>query len=337
MIKKWTNIGACLVTLMIIVGGLTRITDSGLSITEFELVDGVFPPLYKSSWDNKFNKYKNTSEFKLINYNMNLADFKSIYWWEYIHRLLGRIIGIFFLIPVLFKKIFFKQHPSFYNNYVYLFFLTFLQGIVGWYMVVSGLVEGAINVSHFRLAVHLFLAVVLFIYLLWTLFSINSQNIDIIGNKRIYNLLVFLIPIVFLQIIFGAFMSGTGAGHQYHTFPTMNGQFIPDSLFAAYGKNGFMSLVNNQGSIQFIHRILGVIIFSYCFFLWFNFYFKISDIFIKHGILALFVIIIFQSLFGVFSLILDMPMSFRILHHLGFVFFVFFFVRLFFFTKKRTL
>ena len=107
MIKKWTSLCVCLVVLMIIVGGLTRITDSGLSITEFELVDGVFPPLYKSSWDNKFNKYKNTSEFKLINYNMNLADFKSIYWWEYIHRLLGRIIGIFFLIPVLFKKIFF--------------------------------------------------------------------------------------------------------------------------------------------------------------------------------------------------------------------------------------
>ena len=335
MIKKWTLICVWLVSLMIIVGGMTRITDSGLSITEFELLDGVVPPFTKKAWEKKFNKYKKTSEFKLINYNMSIKEFKVIYWWEYFHRLLGRVIGLFFLVPVLFKKLFFKRFPHLYKRYVVLFFMTVFQGIVGWYMVSSGLKEGMVNVAHFRLSMHLSLAVILFCYLIWTLFLIYNHDNSIKGYKKLYSLLLLFIPFVFLQIIFGAFVSGTGAGNLYHTFPSMNGQFIPDSLFAAYSKKGFVSLFNNLASIQFIHRILGIIIFIYTVFLFFYSNFRLCDYMIKSSLYIILLAVICQFLFGVFVLVFEMSIYFRIFHHIGFLFFVFAFVRLLFYAKKK--
>lgn len=337
-LRSWNSKGLFLVMLMIIVGGVTRVTDSGLSITEWEIISGVIPPLNNKQWDEKFNKYKLTSEYRLINSDMSLNEFKNIYWWEYIHRLLGRIIGVFFMVPLLFKSRFFKNYFSFYKDYVFIFLLVVIQGFVGWYMVKSGLID-SVDVSHYRLAIHLILAVLLFVYLSWINLSIRClKNLSFQKNRennKLCNLLYYLIPIVFLQIIFGAFMSGTGAGAQYQTFPMMNGQLIPDTLGAAYKNDGFLSLFNNPGSIQFIHRVMGIIIFIYIFFLWLKFYFKKVDSYIKKGINFLLMIVVIQFLLGVFTLVLGMPDYLRILHQLGFLCFLYFFIRLIFYTKKE--
>ena len=171
---KWLKINLVLVFLIIIVGGLTRLTDSGLSITTWDVVSGIFPPITNSQWIDAFNLYKEIPQFYLLNQSMTMDEFKVIYYWEYIHRILGRILGLLFLIPFLFiyfKKIFSKEYNL---NFLNLFILILVQGTVGWYMVKSGLVENT-TVSHYRLALHLNLAFILFSAILWYLLNIKSK------------------------------------------------------------------------------------------------------------------------------------------------------------------
>ena len=189
-ILYWLLLITFLVALMIFVGGLTRLTDSGLSITRWNLISGILPPLSLSNWEKTFSLYKQIPEYKLLNFSMTLEQFKTIYWWEYIHRLLGRIIGLFYLIPLLFftfKKTIKKN--SLVSLYLILF-LIFFQGYIGWYMVKSGLSE-RIDVSHYRLALHLILAFIIFILLLWNYLKYKNQQIFIHNKKRFFNIFLF--------------------------------------------------------------------------------------------------------------------------------------------------
>ena len=260
-IKYWLLSLLSLIALIVVVGGLTRLTDSGLSITTWDVVKGILPPLNKEEWDSMFALYKEIPQYYLLNTSMTIGEFKIIYYWEYIHRILGRILGLIFLIPfiyIYYKKIFNKEYNI---NFLILFFLILLQGTVGWYMVKSGLVENT-TVSHFRLAVHLNLALILFSAIFWYYLNINSKVNKIFFDFKKRNILpkIFIL-FIFLQITFGAFTSGLDAGKVYQTWPLMNNYFIPDDI--TLNTLSISQIFNEPSFVQFIHRNLAYIIFLY--------------------------------------------------------------------------
>ena len=260
-VKYWLLSLLSLIALIVVVGGLTRLTDSGLSITTWDVVKGILPPLNKEEWDSMFALYKEIPQYYLLNTSMTIGEFKIIYYWEYIHRILGRILGLIFLIPfiyIYYKKIFNKEYNI---NFLILFFLILLQGTVGWYMVKSGLVENT-TVSHFRLAVHLNLALILFSAIFWYYLNINSKVNKIFFDFKKRNILpkIFIL-FIFLQITFGAFTSGLDAGKVYQTWPLMNNYFFPDDI--TLNTLSISQIFNEPSFVQFIHRNLAYIIFLY--------------------------------------------------------------------------
>ena len=259
-IEKWLLLITFLVALMIVIGGLTRMTDSGLSITKWDLISGILPPLSLAQWEDIFNLYKKIPEYNLLNSSMTLNEFKVIFWWEYIHRLLGRIIGLFYLIPLIFFTFSKKFRADNLLSYYFIFFLICLQGFIGWYMVLSGLTDRT-NVSHYRLSIHLTLAFIIFIFLLWNFFKIKYKNKFSSFNKLPYYLPNFLLLFVLLQISVGALVSGLDAGQIYQSWPLMNHSFFPDDLNL---KDLFLlNALENPSLVQFIHRNLAYLIFIY--------------------------------------------------------------------------
>ena len=212
-----------IVSIMIVVGGLTRLTDSGLSITEWQLFSGFFPPLNQNDWVLYFNLYKEIPEFKLQNFNMSMQEFKIIFWWEWAHRFLGRLIGIGFLIPLIYFSI--KIKISNLINLYFIFILICFQGFIGWYMVSSGLVD-RVDVSHFRLSVHLIIAFLILSLIFWNYLKIKVSNN--ILNKINPLIPFFFLILIFLQIIFGAFVSGMDAGKIYNSWPLMGNTYFPN-------------------------------------------------------------------------------------------------------------
>ena len=212
LLSFWLIIMFVLVSSIIVVGGLTRLTDSGLSITEWELFKGFLPPFSNTEWVAYFNLYKEIPEYKLQNFNMSLDEFKVIFWWEWAHRFLGRIIGLFFLIPLIYFifRLGFKKTKS----YIFIFVLICAQGFIGWYMVMSGLVN-KVDVSHFRLSLHLTTAFIILTLILWQIFNLKIKLNSNYGyiKFRLPEIFIFLI---FLQIIVGAFVSGMDAGKIYN-------------------------------------------------------------------------------------------------------------------------
>ena len=260
-IYYWLVSSLFLIFSMIIIGGLTRITNSGLSITEWELFTGIFPPLSHTAWENYFNLYKQIPQFKIVNPTMSLDEFKVIFYWEYFHRILGRIVGLFFIIPLIFlhiaKKINFRRLIIFYS----IFGLILLQGIIGWYMVSSGLVNN-ITVSHYRLSLHLVVAIIILSIIFWQILDFRSLNsksfFDLSKQNLPYLILIFLI---FVQVVIGAFVSGLDAGKIYQTWPLMNSNYFPDDFDFNYK----IDLLNfeNHSLVQFYHRNIAYIIFGY--------------------------------------------------------------------------
>ena len=252
-ISIWLIFMFFLIVLMIVVGGLTRLTDSGLSITQWELFSGSIPPFNNQDWINYFNLYKKIPEFKIQNYNMTMNEFKVIFWWEWAHRFLGRLIGISFLIPLIYFsiKLGLKKLISFYL----IFLLICLQGFVGWYMVSSGLID-RVDVSHFRLSLHLVIAFIIMSLILWNYLKINIKNE--ISEKLSLFFPSTLLLLIFLQIIVGAFVSGMDAGLIYNSWPLMGSSYFPDD-------NRFINLFNisafsDASLVQFIHRNLAYLI-----------------------------------------------------------------------------
>ena len=243
-----------LVSGIIIVGGLTRLTDSGLSITEWELFKGFLPPLSSAEWIYYFDLYKKIPEYKFQNFNMSLDEFKIIFWWEWAHRFLGRLIGIFFLIPLIYftLKLGLKKTISFHI----IFLLICLQGVIGWFMVSSGLIN-SLDVSHFRLSLHLLTAFIILSLILWQILKVKNLN-----EKRSqfirFNLPSLFLMTIYLQIIIGAFVSGMDAGKIYNTWPLMGNNYFPDD-------NNFFNLfklsaLSDPSLVQFIHRNLAYLI-----------------------------------------------------------------------------
>ena len=250
----WLIIMFILVSSIIIVGGLTRLTDSGLSITEWEIIKGFFPPLSNSDWNNYFSLYKQIPEYKLQNFDMTLDEFKIIFWWEWVHRFLGRLIGLFFLIPLIYFS--FKKGISQIKSLFIIFILICFQGFLGWFMVKSGLVN-RVDVSHFRLSMHLTTAFIILSLILWNILKYKNYNFT---NNHIikYNLPLIFLFTIFLQIIFGAFVSGMDAGKIYNTWPLMGNNYFPNDsiLLDLFDIKAF----SDPSLVQFIHRNLAYLI-----------------------------------------------------------------------------
>ncbi len=252
-ISNWLYSVAFLVFIMIIVGGITRLTESGLSITEWKLITGALPPLNEAAWLSEFDKYKQIPEFLEINgpAGMTLVDFKFIYFWEWIHRLLGRLIGIAFALPLVWFA-FKRAIPEGYGlRLTVLLCLGGMQGVIGWWMVTSGLTERT-DVSHFRLATHLLTAFLILGALVWTALDLrqHAKGQDRKSKLTFFGLLVFVI--LFVQLLFGAYTAGLNAGYMSRTWPLMNGAFFP--LGIDWTSDLWTKLNNNPYMIHFIHR-----------------------------------------------------------------------------------
>lgn len=316
IIEKWLIIGAILVLCMIVIGGITRLTQSGLSIVHWKPISGIIPPLNETDWQIEFEHYQNTPEFKLKNAHYNLDDFKKIYFWEYLHRFMGRLTGIIFIIPFLYFSFTRKINDlKLFKNLLIIFLLGALQGYAGWYMVKSGLVDNP-HVSHFRLAIHLGLALILLSFIVWEIlkFRIPIINYDYPKHQNIRKLLGITTVLLSVQIVFGAFMSGLKAGYIYPTFPKMGDEWIPQSIVNTFNDIGIISLVENPISVQFIHRWLGAGILLFVFWV----YLKskkevISSLQLKSIKMILFTIAI-QFTLGVLTLLFSVPIILGILH-----------------------
>ncbi|MDA7831361.1 COX15/CtaA family protein [Candidatus Pelagibacter sp.] len=308
-LKMWLITLFSLIVLMIAVGGLTRLTDSGLSITAWELFTGILPPLNISEWNFYFSEYKKIPEYKNINYGMSLDEFKIIYYWEYAHRLLARFVGLFTLVPLLFFSIYFKSTQYYSNKYYWIFFLVCLQGFIGWYMVSSGLIENN-DVSHFRLSIHLFLALFILCLIYWYI-------LDIYKTKKFHNkisnlLLLFILNLIVFQIILGAFLSGLDGGLIYNSWPDMNGSFFPNDV--SYDDLVNTQLFNNPSIVQFFHRSTAYLLLLFIIILNFIYFKKKYDV--KY-VLFFDAAILFQIFLGIVTLISGVEIAYASLHQLG--------------------
>ena len=301
-------------SIMIIVGGLTRLTDSGLSITKWELFSGFLPPLNHNDWLLYFDLYKEIPEFKLQNYNMELKEFKVIFWWEWAHRFLGRLIGISFFVPLIYFS--FKMKLSKLLNLYFIFLLICFQGFIGWYMVSSGLVD-RLDVSHFRLSVHLLIAFLILSLIFWNYLKIKKKNNQL---NKINSIIPFLFLIlIFMQIAVGAFVSGMDAGKIYNSWPYMGHTYFPDD-------NNFLDLFkisafNDPSLVQFIHRNLAYLIGAYYLFMFYVIYKnKLYDLYRSINLLGFFIIL--QIVLGVFTIINGAQILIASMHQISSIFLV---------------
>ena len=303
-----------IISIMIVVGGLTRLTDSGLSITKWELFSGFFPPLNQNDWKLYFDLYKEIPEFKFQNYDMSLKEFKVIFWWEWAHRFLGRLIGIGFLIPLIYFST--KIKISKLLNLYFIFFLICFQGFIGWYMVSSGLVD-RVDVSHFRLSVHLLIAFLILSLIYWNYLKINKKK-EILNKISPTIPLLFLI-LVFIQIVIGAFVSGMDAGKIYNSWPFMGNSYFPnDNDFVNLFK---LSALSEPSLVQFIHRNLAYLIGAFYVYIFFRVYKnKMYDLYKSINILGLFIIL--QIILGILTIIYGAQIYIASMHQISSIFLV---------------
>ena len=303
-----------IISIMIVVGGLTRLTDSGLSITEWQLFSGLLPPLNQNDWILYFNLYKEIPEFKLQNFNMTLQEFKVIFWWEWAHRFLGRLIGLCYLIPLIYFS--FKVKISKILDLYFIFFLICFQGFIGWYMVSSGLVD-RVDVSHFRLSIHLLIAFLILSLIFWN--YLKFQNYKYISDG-INSIIPFIFLVLILtQIVIGAFVSGMDAGKIYNSWPLMGGTYFPndnkiENLFK-------LSAFSDPSLVQFIHRNLAYVIGFFYVLIFFKVYKnKINKLYRSVNILGFFIIL--QIVLGIFTILLGAQIYIAAVHQVSSIFLV---------------
>ena len=297
---------------MVAVGGLTRLTDSGLSITAWELFTGILPPLNNNEWNFYFSEYKKIPEYQNINYGMNLDEFKVIFYWEYAHRLLARFVGLFTLVPLIIFSLKFTYTKYYSNKYYWIFFFVCLQGFIGWYMVSSGLIENN-DVSHFRLSIHLSLALFILCLIFW--FILNIFNIEKFHQKLSNLLLLFILKLIILQIILGAFLSGLDGGLIYNSWPDMNGSFFPNDVELEGIVN--TELFSNASIIQFLHRFTAYLLLFFIVIL--NYFFIKNKLNIKN-IIFFDIAILVQVFLGIVTLLSGVEIKYASLHQLGSIF-----------------
>jgi len=308
-IEIWLYVMLLLIILIVAVGGLTRLTDSGLSITEWELFKGIFPPINNKMWMFYFELYQQIPEYKEINYNISLAEFKFIYYWEYGHRLLARLIGLTSILPLIYLFFRFKNFRKNLLKYYIIFLLICFQGFIGWFMVKSGLIDNT-DVSHYRLALHLGVAFIILSLIFWyVLENLRIQKFEKRLSKKFLNLFLFFIII---QIILGAFLAGLNGGLLFNTWPDMNGYFLATdiSIKDLYLKES----LNNASVIQFYHRIIAYLILIFLFIL--NFIFFKNNLNFKY-LIYLNLAVFLQVILGIITLVTGVKIFYASIHQLG--------------------
>ena len=300
-VANWLLIGVGMIVIQVLIGGITRLTESGLSITEWEPFKGALPPLNDAAWQVQFEKYRSTDQFKYVHPHFSMSDFKFIFFWEWFHRVWARLLGVVFLIGFVYfiaKKKFSRQMIT---PMIVLFFLGAMQGLVGWLMVKSGLVPEKYYVGHVELTTHLMAAIVLLAYTAWFAFSLLPSMAVKVEQRNISNYLYFIFILLFFQLAYGGFMAGLKAAASAPTWPSINGSFMPSAMndLLPWAQN----LVNNSIMVHFIHRGLGYLIFTMA-----VIYFIQSKKIIHHtlfkklssGLLLLFLL---QVLLGIFTVL----------------------------------
>ena len=262
IVAYWLLIGVFMIIIQVLLGGITRLTGSGLSITEWKPIMGAVPPVTEQDWNIAFDKYKQIAQFKYVNSHFELDDFKFIFFWEWFHRLWARLLGVVFAIGFVYflvKKYFDKQMIL---PLVILFILGAAQGLVGWIMVASGLNDTELYVNHIKLAMHFMAALLLLVYTLWFALQLLVPEHRRVASKRFYNFTLIVIVILCIQLVYGAFMAGLKAAMSAPTWPSINGMWVPDSLFDK-------SLVNDRINVHFMHRQLAYLLLTLLIF-WFS-------------------------------------------------------------------
>ena len=306
----WLLSGCLLIFVMVIIGGVTRLTHSGLSMVNWHLIMGTIPPLNEAQWQEAFGLYKTSPEYLKINSDFTLDEFKSIFFWEYLHRLIGRVLGLFFIIPFIYFLIKKKLNKKLKIQSTILLLMGAMQGAIGWWMVKSGLVDRP-DVSHYRLAIHLITAFLTCAYIVWIVLPLIYTNNNA-GNSTLFRLNIGLLILIVLQIIYGAFVAGLDAGIGFNTWPKMGDKWIADAVFSL--KPFWKNFTEGVFGIQFVHRTLAFIIVVYVFFVW-----KISKNFTltktqKEALILSFSIVLLQTVLGIFTLVLVVPFSLALIH-----------------------
>ena len=310
----WLLSGCLLLFIMVVVGGITRLTNSGLSMTDWHLVTDTFPPLTEKKWSQAFAEYKKFPEYQKINVHndFTLSDYKFIYFWEWFHRLIGRIIGLAFVVPFvyfLFKK---RLSPETIKKCIVLLLMGGFQGFLGWFMVRSGLIDNP-DVSHFRLALHLTFAFITFAYTLWVALDLIYPNKTAI-IQPLRNLARVALVFLIIQIIYGGFVAGLNAGLIHNHWPLMSdGQFIHDSVFIEKSTL-FLNFIEGKSGVQFVHRTMAYVVVGLILALYYTSKKHIVSSLQKKGITILVLIVFLQFLLGVFTLLYSVPLWLGLLH-----------------------
>ena len=308
-LKIWLLTLIGLVVFIILVGGLTRLTDSGLSITTWELFVGFIPPLTNEKWNEYFDLYKMIPEFSEQNYNMTLNEFKVIFWWEWAHRQLGRLIGLVVLVPLIFFTI--KNGLWVLKKYGLIFILVCFQGFIGWYMVSSGLID-RIDVSHYRLSLHLVTAFLILSVIFWKYFNLTNLKKNYLPINL--NLIKFFIVLLFIQLIIGAFVSGMDAGKIYNTWPLMGSTYFPnDSQLSELLK---IDLFDSPSIVQFIHRNLAYLIVGIYIYILF-FVIKDCNELFRKPLLIVGASLFLQIILGIMTILSGVKMIYASLHQIN--------------------
>jgi len=297
-----------MIVAMVLVGGATRLTESGLSITEWQPIHGVIPPANDAEWQEEFDKYKEIPQYEIVNKGMTLAEFKTIYWWEWAHRLLGRLIGVVFFLPLVIFWATGRIAAGLKGPLVVLFVLGGLQGAIGWWMVVSGLAERA-DVSQYRLAIHLTFACAILAYTVWLARGLSPSPLP--AKTGLRSVAAMIVALVFLQIFLGGLVAGVNAGLTYNTWPLMDGALVPDGLLAQ--EPAWRNFFENVLTVQFDHRLAA---------------YALAAIAVLHALQAngtvhgrsatvLAVLVIAQAGLGVATLLMVVPLHLALTHQLG--------------------
>ncbi len=307
-VRWWLYAIALLIVLMVVVGGATRLTHSGLSITEWQPIHGVIPPLSQAEWQEEFAKYQQIPEYQLINKGMSLDAFKAIFWWEWAHRLLGRLIGVVFIVPLVWFWATGRIGRSLAPRLVGIFVLGGLQGAIGWWMVASGLSERT-DVSQYRLATHLTFACVILAYILWV--AVGLRDIRATAPPRFRAVAGAILALVLLQIFLGGLMAGLDAGLVSDTWPLMNGALIPSGLF--FQDPVWRNIFENPVTVHFDHRMVGYLLFLVVLaHAW-----QVRGTAYARRAVSLAILVTIQAALGIANVLLAVPLWLALLHQFG--------------------
>ncbi|WP_299107027.1 COX15/CtaA family protein [uncultured Winogradskyella sp.] len=311
----WLLTGCILIFIMVVVGGITRLTHSGLSISNYKLISGTIPPINDVEWNEAFELYKQYPEYQKLNNHFSIEEFKDIYFWEWIHRVIGRFIGLVFFIPFVYFLIKKRLSKSTIKKATILLIMGGFQGFLGWYMVKSGLVDRP-DVSHYRLAAHLTTAFLTFAYTFWVALDLMFPDKKVI-DKKLRNFIRISLVILVIQIIYGAFVAGLDAGWIHNHWPLMSeGKWIHETVFIEQSPT-YLNFLEGKSGVQFVHRTLAYLVAILILAIWYKANRLSLTSFQKKGINALLLMVCIQFLLGVLTLILAVPVWLGVLHQVG--------------------